>query len=214
MNTPDHNTLNGARPAARKTALRKWIHSLARPFSAHAAFLLIPVFAVIGFGGCPPKKPVQPKFVHTGVIIAPRAPVPGPDPVPPDVQPPDMPYFVLTYSSPLDSAPRPAAVRRAPSAAEPEPEPTKPEAPQISPQLSPEEKSKAEASANADIDAAKRDLDNAERRRLNATQQDMADKIRSFLAQARDAIGAGDWLRAKNLAQKAHVLSMELTKSF
>jgi hypothetical protein len=45
-------------------------------------------------------------------------------------------------------------------------------------------------------------------------QQDMTDKIRSFLAQARDAIGVADWLRAKNLAQKAHVLSTELIRSF
>lgn len=214
MSTANPNPLSVAQPVARKAALRKWLHSLARPFSAHTAFLAIPIFAVIGFGGCPPKKAVQPKFVHTGVIIAPRAPVPGPDPVPPDVQPPDMPYFVLTYSSPLDSAPRPAAIRRAPTTAEPEPEPTKPEAPQISPQLSPAEKSRAKDSTDADIKAAQQDLETAARHNLNATQQDMADKIRGFLAQARDAIGAEDWLRAKNLAQKAHVLSTELVRSF
>ena len=117
-------------------------------------------------------------------------------------------------SGALTNPARPPAPRRATATTEPEPEPTKPEAPQISPQLSPEEKSRAQASTDADIRAAQQVLDTAAHHTLNATQQDMSDKITSFLTQAREAISVADWLRAKSLAQKAHVLATELVRSF
>jgi len=50
-------------------------------------------------------------------------------------------------------------------------------------------------------------------RQLNPTQSDLVEKIRGFLRQAREAIRDSDWLRAKNLAQKAQVLSAELINS-
>jgi hypothetical protein len=49
---------------------------------------------------------------------------------------------------------------------------------------------------------------------LNAAQQDLVGKIRSFLSQSRDASKDGDWSRAQNLAQKARLLSDELINSF
>ena len=48
---------------------------------------------------------------------------------------------------------------------------------------------------------------------MNAAQQDLAGKIRSFTDQARDAGKGGDWTRAQNLAQKARLLSIELINS-
>ena len=51
-------------------------------------------------------------------------------------------------------------------------------------------------------------------RRLNAVQDDLAEKVRGFLSQAHEAIRANDWVRAQNLAEKAQVLSAELVKSF
>jgi len=39
------------------------------------------------------------------------------------------------------------------------------------------------------------------------------EKIRGFLGQAREAMRDGDWLRARNLAHKAEVLSAELANS-
>jgi len=48
---------------------------------------------------------------------------------------------------------------------------------------------------------------------LNAAQQDLVGKIRSFADQSRDASKAGDWARAQNLAQKARLLSVELLNS-
>jgi len=188
-------------------------YSLTHTLTSSSAFLMIPVFAVIGFGGCP-KQPVKPKFAQVGVTQPPHEPFPQDDPTAPQVDSPELPYFAPQISGALSNPPRPAAVRRATTSAEPEPEPTKPEAPQISPQLSLEEKSRAQTSIDADVRAAQQDLDTAARHTLNATQQDMADKIRGFLAQAHEAIGVADWLRAKNLAQKAHVLSTELIRSF
>jgi len=56
-------------------------------------------------------------------------------------------------------------------------------------------------------------LHRSDGRRLNPTQQDMVDKIRSFLAQAQSAMSTSDWSRAKNLSQKAYLLSLELVKT-
>jgi hypothetical protein len=195
--------------------IRLWkrIPMLVRPPAYQSAFLLIPVFAVMGIGGCP-KQPVKAKFVQTGVTRPPAMPVLRIDTTPPAVSPVEIPDFAPQFFAASEYPPRPPAPRRAISNTEPEPEPVKPEAPQISPQLSPEEKSRAQSVTEADLKAAQQDLDTASHHSLNATQQDMADKIRSFVAQARDAIGVADWLRAKNLAQKAHVLSAELIRSF
>ena len=107
---------------------------------------------------------------------------------------------------------RPAAPHRA---APPEAEPAKPpSAPQISPQLAPQDQARAQSDAEADLNTARQNLNSVAGRQMNSTQQDLADKIRSFMAQAREAITAGDWLAAKNLAEKARVLSEELVRSF
>ena len=218
MRSAIHNSFGAVRDsvskAARKIFSRNPSQPIAHTLTSTSAFLLIPVFAMVGIGGCP-KQPVKPKFTQVGVMQPPHEPFPQDDPiVPPQVDSPDLPYFAPQLSSALNNPPRPPAPRRATTPAEPEPEPTKQEAPQISPQLSPEEKSRAQASTDADMKAAQQALDTAAHHTLNATQQDMSDKISSFLAQARDAINVADWLRAKNLAQKAHVLADELIRSF
>lgn len=168
---------------------------------------------MIGFGGCP-KQPVKPKFIQTGVTQPPHIPVLNIDSTPPDVNSAQLPNWAPQMSSALSNPLRPPAARRATTTTETEPEPTKPEAPQISPQLSAEEKARAQNSIDADVHAAQQALDTASHRKLNAAQQDMADKIRSFLTQTHDAVAVSDYLSAKNLAQKAHVLSDELIRSF
>ena len=50
-------------------------------------------------------------------------------------------------------------------------------------------------------------------KQLNAVQNDLLEKVRGFLGQAREAARAGDWQRALNLAEKAQVLSVELVNS-
>ncbi len=96
---------------------------------------------------------------------------------------------------------------------ETEPTDPRPTTPQLSPRMSPQEQAAAEKQTREDIGAAERNLRSALGRQLNPTQSDLVEKIRGFLGQAREAIRDSDWLRAKNLAQKAQVLSAELINS-
>jgi hypothetical protein len=63
------------------------------------------------------------------------------------------------------------------------------------------------------IAVAERNLQRAYGRELSAAQLDLVEKIRGFLAQAREAVQSADWVRARNLAEKAQVLSVELVRS-
>jgi hypothetical protein len=63
------------------------------------------------------------------------------------------------------------------------------------------------------VSIAERNLQQSSGRRLNTLQTDLRDKVQSFLSQAHEAIRANDWVRAQNLAEKAQILSIELTKS-
>jgi hypothetical protein len=92
-------------------------------------------------------------------------------------------------------------------------QPAKKTAPVISPQLSPEDQANYEKKTGEDVSMAERNLQGAQGKQLNASQRDIADKVRSFLMQARDASKGGDWARAQNLAQKARLLSIELANS-
>ena len=215
MKNADHNTHSAACRATLKLfSWKKQLRAMTNTLPSTTAFIFIPVLVAAGMGGCP-KQPVKPKFAQVGVTQPPHERFPQDDPVvPPQIDSPALPYFEPQTSSALSNPPRPPAPRRVAVPTEPEAEPAKQEAPQISPQLSPEEKSRAQASTDADIKAAQQALEAAVHHTLNATQQDMADKISSFLTQARVAIGVADWLRAKNLAQKAHVLSNDLVRSF
>ena len=90
---------------------------------------------------------------------------------------------------------------------------THPAAPQISPQLSPGDQANYQRKTTEDISTAEANLQRAGGRQLNAAQQDLVEKIRSFLGQSRDAGKGGDWVRAQNLSQKARLLSAELIDS-
>lgn len=172
--------------------------------------LCVPVLGVLMIGGCP-QKPVHAKFTQTGVIVPPRVIPRNVDVTPPTIDfTYEAPELILVLTIPTPKAP---PVHRTPYPVEPEPE-VKPEAPRISPQLSPEAKNKAQGNAEADIRAAQQSLDSTAGRKLDANQQDLSDKINSFMKQAREAIAAEDWLRAQSLAHKAKVLGDGLTQSF
>jgi len=113
--------------------------------------------------------------------------------------------------------PKPAAPRRQaedqPADTESE-QPAHPPAPQISPQLSPGDQAAYQRKTGDDTAAAEKNLQETSGKQLNAAQQDLVGKIRSFLSQSRDASKDGDWSRAQNLAQKARLLSDELINSF
>jgi hypothetical protein len=103
---------------------------------------------------------------------------------------------------------------RAPAAASPQNEaPTKTDVPQLAPQLSAAETSAAQQETNQSLGIAERNIGASAGKTLNAAQQDLASKVRGFIAEARDAAHAGDWMRARNAAKKAEVLSQELAGS-
>jgi hypothetical protein len=90
---------------------------------------------------------------------------------------------------------------------------SKPDVPQIAPQLTAAEASAAQQQTTQSLSVAQRNLGSAEGKALNPTQQDLASKVRSFMAEAHEAAKSGDWTRARNAAKKAEVLSQELAGS-
>jgi len=131
-------------------------------------------------------------------------------PAPESAPPPD----VKSQAQPVPAVaaqPRPRPPVEA-EAAKPKVEP-EPQPPQIAPQLSAKDQDAAVRTTTDDIRVAERNLQLVYGRQLNASQNDLVEKIGGFLAQAHEAIRAGDWVRAQNLAQKAQVLSIELVKS-
>jgi hypothetical protein len=123
----------------------------------------------------------------------------------------------------LDVAPPPSAVAiarsvparpRVPAGNSPQNDNgSKPDVPQIAPQLTAAEAGAAQQQTSQSLGVAERNIGSAEGKALNATQQDLASKVRSFMAEARDAANSGDWTRARAAAKKAEVLSQELASS-
>jgi hypothetical protein len=142
---------------------------------------------------------------------------PDTDATPPVEAPSAPPQVALESAPPPDSIPAARAPRKpveqpvTEASAEP---PARPPAPHISPQLSPVDQASYQRKTNDDVSVATKNLQAAQGKQLNAAQQDLAGKIRSFLAQSLDASKSGDWSRAQNLAQKARLLSTELINSF
>jgi hypothetical protein len=87
------------------------------------------------------------------------------------------------------------------------------EPPQIVPQLTPQETEAAQQQTNLSLSIAERNIGAAQGKTLNATQLDLASKVRSFVTEAREAAHIGDWTRASSAAKKAQVLSEELARS-
>ncbi len=172
-------------------------------------------------GGCAEKQvhasaPVAPVPVEA---VRPMTTAPDTDATPPPesatVPAPTLPLTAtpvpLPVSVPAEKPPaphKPSAEQTTGDAAPPHPP-----VPQISPQLSPSDQAAYERKTAEDISVAESNLHQTEGRQLNAVQTDMTEKIRSFLAQSRDASKDGNWASAQNLAQKARVLSVELINS-
>jgi hypothetical protein len=90
----------------------------------------------------------------------------------------------------------------------------KPEPPIIAPQLTSAEINAARQQMIASLSVAERNLARSQGKTLNATQSDLAAKIKGFIGDARSAGHDEDWTRARSLATKAQVLSEELAASF
>lgn len=87
------------------------------------------------------------------------------------------------------------------------------EAPQIVPELTPQQSFSLQRETNESLGIAERNLAAATGKSLNAVQTDLASKVRSFISDAHEAGNSGDWTRARELAKKAQVLSEELANS-
>jgi hypothetical protein len=142
----------------------------------------------------------------------PAGPAPDVHEPPPGEAPPSTPAPLNTTTVP--PPPPPAHKPKKSEPAADQTEPAHQDAPQISPQLSPGDQATYERKTNDDIAVAERNLQQAGGRQLSASQQDIAEKIRSFVDQSREASKAADWTRAQNLAEKARLLSVELVNSF
>jgi hypothetical protein len=121
-----------------------------------------------------------------------------------DVPPPPSP---LAGSQSMPQRPRIPAIPPGPSAS------SRPEPPQITPQLTAEETAAAQQQTNLSLSIAERNITASQGRALNAAQSDLASKVHSFVTEARDAAHVGDWTRASNAAKKAQVLSEELART-
>jgi hypothetical protein len=130
--------------------------------------------------------------------------------------PPALPESPTPAQVALPSAKPPVPRKPAPGQASVDAasEPAHPAAPLISPQLSPGDQAAYQRKTGEDIYVAKKNLQDVSGRQFSAAQQDLVEKINSFLAQSDRASKDGDWARARNLAEKARLLSAELIASF
>src|ERR1700719_2672553 len=128
------------------------------------------------------------------------------DPVPElQLELPPPPPLLAVHTAP--ARPRVAPAPAAENTAE------RPEAPVIAPQMSDAEASAARQQMTSSISEAEKNLARSRGRTLNATQSDLATKIKQFIGDAQSASREGDWTRARSLATKAQVLSEELASS-
>jgi hypothetical protein len=174
-------------------------------------FLLALCLCVMWCGGCFTKKPAT---VHmTGIVLAhpltPNGTTNGSLADAPDLE------VEIAEMPPRLASPRGAPVKPRVAVAPPaEPQPVeKAEEPMILPDLTADQLNSAKAETEQSLDAAEAKLGQTQGKQLNATQEDVASKVRGFMESAREAMKNGDWVRAKNQAKKAEVLAMQLTGS-
>jgi hypothetical protein len=194
-----------------ETSAQPWIAALQR--NARIFFGALCSVAVL-LSGCAARR--TPAIPWTTAVLVkpiapqhPAAPEALTDPVPDlrlEIPPPPAP---LAEGPSVPDKPRIAA----PSPVRIEP-PRKLPAPDIVPDLTSQQSASLQRQTEESLNAAERNLAVASGRSLNATQSDLASKVRSFISDAREAGRAGDWARASDLAQKAQVLSEQLAGSF
>jgi hypothetical protein len=179
--------------------------------SARILFSLLGSVAIFMIGCAARKKPAIPW--STAVLVRPILPQRATanldvlDPVPDlrfEIPPPPAPLATrITPARPRSVAP--SLSQNAPAA--------KPDTPQIVPGLSTQESASLRQETDRNLSSAERNLAATAGKSLNATQSDLASKVRSFISDAREAGRVGDWARARDLAKKAQVLSEELAGS-
>lgn len=187
------------------------ISSPMRRISRAAAPLAL--VAALCASGCIRSSKVQaPKFVFAGVTAPPLFHSREVDSAPPEIAP--SATLLVPAQFVIIVPERPAPPRRIVASTEPEPEPAKPAPIQISPQLSAAEVSRLQGDTETDLRTARLNLNSVVGKQMNSFQQELADKVHSFMDQTRDAQTASDWVRARSLAEKARIVSVDLVRSF
>jgi hypothetical protein len=157
------------------------------------------------------KKPAIPW--STAVLVRPILPQRATANIDVDHPIPELRFEMPPPPAPLATRIAPARPRTvAPSTNQNAPV-AKPDTPQIVPGLSIEESASLRQETDRNLSNAERNLTATAGKSLNATQADLASKVRSFISDAREAGREGDWARARDLANKAKVLSEELVRS-
>ncbi len=155
--------------------------------------------------GSPQPAPAKPAAPEAGAAPAPANPTPAKPTSESASAPSPAP-------KPTESKPHPANPPAAPPAETPAPAP-KPAPPQITLRMSPAEEAELKSQTQKSIAEAEANLRKTSGHDLNDAQRDMVEKIQSFLAQSREASEFPDWSRARILAEKARLLSIELANS-
>ncbi len=115
---------------------------------------------------------------------------------------------VFTPTRPPSGAVRPARQTVPPGSAHPaRQEPP----PRLAPQVSSDREKQLTEEINTTIQEVERALLSVDQWKLKADQMETYQTVQSFLTQARKALTDKDFQRAMNLAQKAHILSDELS---
>jgi outer membrane biosynthesis protein TonB len=189
---------------------------LMQPSRIFAVLLLLAL--CLSGGGCK-KRAAQaaPVVIVSPTATEPEKPAPAAAPAsqpeaPPEKKAEETPELVVPPAK--RPATRPAPSRPASEPASPPAETApKPSPPKMLPRLTPAEQAEYERRTNEAMADAERNLQKSYGRTLNAAQADLVEKIRGFLAQSREAMRDGDWPRARNLAEKARTLGVELASS-
>lgn len=175
-------------------------------------FVALSCAAMVASGCAARKRPTIPW--GTAVLVRPvaaerAAPTTDIRDIVPDlgllIPPPPAPLAVAQISPARPRSAAPTTNQNAPA--------VKPDTPQIVPELSAQESISLQRETNQSLSAAERNLASVAGKSLNAAQSDLASKVRSFISGAREAGRTGDWAQARDLAQKAQVLSEELAAS-
>ncbi len=179
--------------------------------SARIFFGVLGSVAILVSGCAARKKPTIPW--STAVLVRPIVPQRVPSNIDVDDPVPDLRFEIPPPPAPLATRTAPARPRSvAPSTNQNAPA-VKPDTPQIVPGLSTQESASLRQETDQNLSSAGRNLAATAGKSLNATQSDLASKVRSFISDAREAGRGGDWARARDLAKKAQVLSEELVSS-
>lgn len=168
--------------------------------------------AAVLLSGCAAQRKTAIPW-STAILVRPIAPARDTQTTEAEDPVPDLRLEIPPLPAPLATRSAPARPRSAAPAQNEKAQQEKMAAPQIVPELSTGESESLQKETEESLNVAERNLSSATGKSLNASQADLASKVRAFIGDAREAGRAGDWGRARTLATKAQVLSEELTRS-